>query len=335
MRLSMMWRVDATVDAAGRSPVAERILANWAHDPGSARFFRSSANFVYRFRSDGERRFLRFADASERGRDVVEAELDLVGWLAGAGVAVARPLPSLQENLVETAETDLGAFHAVVFEALDGGQVDDVDDLDGNQVRRWGAALAELHAAMRRYPCAGPSRLPTWRDWLAFAEEHVPLGKPVVRRELDRVAALLGALPLAADNHGPIHGDFELDNLVWGDGTIGILDFDDRARSWYAADVAFALRDLFDAGAGLADARVRGFVRGYREHGRLDDEMLSQVPTFLRLAGLLEYARIARSLDLPVVEGHPEWLQGLRQKLEGRMAAYETSLVGLGSGPAA
>ena len=80
MRLSTMWKVDGTIDADGSSPVARRILERWSHDRGSVRFFRSSANFVYVFRAGDKHHFLRFADGSERSREAVEAQVELLGW---------------------------------------------------------------------------------------------------------------------------------------------------------------------------------------------------------------------------------------------------------------
>lgn len=49
MKLSTMRTVDNTVDTHGSSPIAEQILTPWDYDQGSVQFFRSSANFVYRF----------------------------------------------------------------------------------------------------------------------------------------------------------------------------------------------------------------------------------------------------------------------------------------------
>jgi len=56
--------------------------------------------------------------------------------------------------------------------------------------------------------------------------------------------------------------------------------------------------------------------------------MLSQVPLFGRLANLLNYARIARAIDVAGDDTYPEWLTSLRRKLETRIAAYEASLEG-------
>ncbi|MDP9364734.1 MAG: phosphotransferase [Chloroflexota bacterium] len=326
MRLSTMWNVDRTVDASGRSPVAERLLENWPHDRGSARFFRSSANFLYVFHHEGKRHFLRFADSSERNREAIEAEVHLLRWLSETGIRVAAPVRSDAGGFVDTAVTDRGTFHAVVFEGLDGAQFE-IEDLDDARFRAWGAALGRLHAAMKRHPRPGLTGRSGWRDHLDAARRHLPEDVPAVQRELDELASSLAVLPADHDTFGPIHFDFELDNLVWHDRGIGALDFDDCARYWYVADVAFALRDLFDRGATLDDSSVRAFVEGYAAECRLDRELLSLVPTFSRLARLLAYARMNRALDLPPEPGHPDWLLGLTAKLRERMEAYRIALV--------
>ena len=68
MKLSTMRAVDSTVDTHGGSPIAEQILKQWNHERGTVQFFRSSANFVYRFHQGGKLCFLRFADTSDTGR---------------------------------------------------------------------------------------------------------------------------------------------------------------------------------------------------------------------------------------------------------------------------
>jgi Ser/Thr protein kinase RdoA (MazF antagonist) len=71
---------------------------------------------------------------------------------------------------------------------------------------------------------------------------------------------------------------------------------------------------------------VHAFVRGYRAHHRLDDDLFAALPLFSRLSRLLVYARLVRSLDLPDRPDQPEWLRGLRRKFEAITAAYATSL---------
>jgi Ser/Thr protein kinase RdoA (MazF antagonist) len=320
-----MWKVDGTVGAGGSSPVAERILEHWGHDRGSVRFFRSSANFLYVFRNEGRYHFLRFADGSERSREAIGAEVELLGWLTGAGIDAALPVPSGRGNLVETVETRWGTFHAVVFPAMEGEQLE-IGDLDEPGFRRWGAALGELHAALEGYPGAGSPARPDWRDHLELAREYVSEDAPALRDELEEIASALAALPQPRDTYGLIHSDFELDNLIWRDGSVGILDFDDCSRLWYVADIAFALGDLFEENADLGDKRFRAFVHGYSEHRPLDQDLPSRVPLFLRLQALLRYARLVRAVDLAVGPEHPKWLGELSRKLHARMSSYRTSV---------
>lgn len=327
MRLSTMWKVDSTIDAKGSSPIAERILECWAYDSGSIGFFRSSANFVYVFEIDGKRHFLRFADSSERTREAIEAEVDLLRWLAGTGISVACPVASADGNLVETVESGWGTFHAVVSPALDGAQFE-IEELDHSGFRRWGAALGALHAALERYPRAGSAKRPTWRHHLESAALYLPDGARALRQELTEIASDLTALPQARDTYGLVHFDFELDNLVWRDDAIGILDMDDCSYLWYAADIAFALGDLFEENIDGDDARLLAFVQGYSEHRPVDEHLASRVPLFRRLGDLVKYARVVRAADLIVGPEHPEWLRDLSQRLEDRASTYRASIEG-------
>lgn len=325
MRLSTMWKVDSTIDENGSSPVVEQILERWAYDSGSTRFFRSSANFVYVFQINGKRHFLRFADSSERGGEAIEAEMDLLQWLAGTGIPVACPVASAGGNLVETVETRWGTFHAVVAPALEGAQFE-IEDIDDSGFRRWGAALGALHSALERYPGTGSAMRPTWRDRLESAAVCLPDGAPALREELTEITSELAALPQVRDTYGLIHYDFELDNLVWRDDSIGILDMDDCSYLWYAADIVFALGDLFEENTDGDDGRFLAFIQGYSEHRPVDEHLPSRVPLFRRLGDLVKYARGVRAADLIVGPEHPEWLRELSQKLHDRTSAYRASI---------
>jgi Ser/Thr protein kinase RdoA (MazF antagonist) len=325
MRLSTLWKVDATVDAAGSSPLAERIVAGWDHDEASVRFFRSSANFLYLFRHDGKSFFLRFADSCERSRKVIEAEIDLVNWLAASGLEVATPIRSKNGNYVETVETELGTFHAVVFPALEGDQFE-IDDLGDTHFQTWGAALGNLHATVKEYSGPSLSVRKMWREHLHEAKEYIPTDASAMLKEWEQVMAALSALAVNGDNFGLIHFDFELDNLVWNDRRIAMLDFDDCARYWFVADIALALRDLFVHGPNLDDPSFRAFMQGYAAYCSIKEESILQIPLFLRMVNLLLYASRARSLDLPDDSTYPDWLNGLRRKFQTRMEEYSRSL---------
>ncbi|HEX2283126.1 MAG TPA: phosphotransferase [Thermomicrobiales bacterium] len=164
------------------------------------------------------------------------------------------------------------------------------------------------------------------RDQLEQVKCVLPKDAPAVREELHRLESALDALPVDQDTYGLIHFDFELDNLIWQGRTVQMLDFDDCSFAWFAADIAFALRDCFDAGASLSTPGVHAFLDGYATQSRLSDEQIAQIPLFSRLARLIQFARIARALDLTRTPVQPDWLSGLIDTLENRMNAYQMAL---------
>jgi Ser/Thr protein kinase RdoA (MazF antagonist) len=326
MKLSTMLKVDSTVDTQWQSRIAERILEHWEHDQGSAQFFRSSTNFVYVFRKGGERSFLRFADSAERTGAAIEAEMALLCWVASKGMTVTTPIASKNGRCVEKVETDLGTFHAVVFAELQGSQ-GAIEELSTAQFEVWGATLGKLHAMMHLYQDPRLSARRTWRDHLNMARIYLPKDEPGVQAEFDHITSFLAALPVTETNYGLIHGDFELDNLFWQDDTIALLDFDDCSYYWYVADVAFALRDLFETGVDLSNPSFRAFIRGYSEHYSLDEELISHLPTFMRLANLITYAKLVRAMDLANDQDYPEVYTSLLLKLENWIHNYKASLL--------
>jgi Ser/Thr protein kinase RdoA (MazF antagonist) len=162
MRLSTLWKVDREITADGRNPIAEEVARRWRHDPASVRFFRSSANFVYTLGAD-RGYFLRFAHESERSRDAIEAELRLLSLLAQTDAPVAVPVASRAGKLVETVATGSGTFHACVFPARPGRQLE-FDALDLSQFGSWGLALGGLHAAMSSCVDAPLAGRPSWNE---------------------------------------------------------------------------------------------------------------------------------------------------------------------------
>ena len=330
MKLSLMRDVSATADADWHSSLADAILSCWAHDEDRPWFVRSSANVLFGFRQNGRDCFLRFNHASERTPELVQAELDYLIHLHAAGLRVAQPLPSLAGNLIESVDTALGMFHAVVFERVLGEALE-IATLTPALFAKWGRALGELHQAATNYHRIG--RL-TWRDQLEALEDGLPEQETAARQAAKLLHRQLAALPIntdrVKDNFGLIHFDFELDNLLWDGERFGLIDFDDCAWHWYAADIAFALRDIFDddpAQVNLQQRSVLAFVGGYRQTKALRQEELHQMPLFLRLHNLIMFAKLLRAMDAGDAEDDPTWLSDLRHKLQNKVVRYRAGFV--------
>lgn len=321
MKLITMKALVETLDDKWQSPIAEEILSCWRHDVGSASYVRASANFVFSFQRSGRHCYLRFNRASERACGSIRAELEFINHLSSKGLLVVKPVPSNTGQLVESISTSQGVFHAVVFEGLLGRQAE-VEELTPELFVRWGSALGELHRASQGFQITGRQTL---QDKLAEASDLLPeteVAAQAVLMELNRKLARLSA---NERSYGLIHCDFELDNLFWDGERVGILDFDDSAYGWFAADIAFALRDLFEdraSGVDLQNESFLCFLKGYRTSRELSQGDLELIPMFLQLHNLLSFARLHRAVGAPAAQAEPEWLESLRAKLILKMQAF-------------
>lgn len=323
MKLSIMQELVSTVNDEWESPLANEILQRWENDGEPAKYWRASANFVFFFndKSDNRRdRVLRFNHADERSAETIRAEIAHVNALIDKGIRVAKPIPSLAGNDVESVSTELGLFHAVAFEALPGEQLE-IEELTSEQFARWGVALGELHNASTYHEGYKPAR-PSWTDHLAWVADYLPATETAALRMVDKLKHQLETLPINERNFGLIHYDFELDNILWHEEQPGIIDFDDCAWYWFVADFALALGDLFDGSVDKVDLHnesFQQFLEGYRRVRPINDEELARLPLFVQLDHLITFAKLHRALTPINPNGELPWMPELRHKLAAKM----------------
>ncbi|MEH7443484.1 phosphotransferase [Bacillus sp. JJ1122] len=326
MKLSSMVKVVETVTDEWKSPLAEKILERWGYDKGTVYYFRSSANFLFVFKRNGNSYFLRFIDSSEKDFSQIESEMEILEYLRNQPIRVALPVASLTGNLIETIETDIATFHAVVFEALAGDQFE-VEDLQQNDFNLWGRQLGRLHKIFKAMPMECRESRMNWQEQLSLAEKALPEHEEAARKELAELKEWAEGLPISNENFGLIHYDFELDNHRWLNDDIGILDFDDCMTHWYVADIAFALRELLKTDAGPKNPNVIEFINGYQEECQLDAQLIADFPNFIRMHNFLTFVGLLRTVDIQESDRHPEWLGNLRAKLVEYINYYRSAFM--------
>ncbi|MCE5169750.1 phosphotransferase [Paenibacillus profundus] len=310
MKLSTMKKMVATLNENWQSPLGEKIMELWEHDPGSLYYVRSSANSVFSFTRQGVRRYLRFNDECERIRASIEAEMDVLLYLREQSIRAGQPVKSRNGRYVEEVPTQWGTFHATVFEAVEGNQIDD-EQLTEEQFVAWGRGLGRLHHIFKQMPKETSERRPDWRNHLESVRDTVPAEEEAIHRELGLVLHWAESLEQTEDTYGLIHYDFDMDNQHWVGDDVGVFDFDECARYWYAADIAFTLKDLWLEGTEGAHPGIQQFVRGYALETSVDPLLPEQIPWFIRMYELILYADLYRSVDIDPTSDHPEWLMGL------------------------
>lgn len=310
LSLSEISSLRATVDDNWRSPLADAVAARWGIPPGAARWWRSSASHVFVVPREPERRdYLRFVRAdSVEGRRMPLIAAVLERW-AAAGLGAARPVATANGEFVASAATTGGGVMTAMLVHAVGGEELDVDELTLEHASLWGASLAHVHEVG-----AAPDSLPR--------SPHIAASPSSGRTEAGghtdafiaaRIQAAVDSLDPARHARGALHGDFELDNLRFGD-RVEFFDADEAHYGWIASDIALAVRELLGEEGAPRPEHLTAFLDGYRSVRALGDDDERSIP----LHSLHHSARTVTDvalLDLGDDPDAPEWEQQLRNSL--------------------
>ncbi|MGX2993955.1 phosphotransferase enzyme family protein [Streptomyces sp. JNUCC 64] len=236
---------------------------------------------------------------------------ELMVALGDRGVPLARPVAAVSGELAPTVVTPSGTVRAMCVRAA-AGEETGAEELTEERARAWGRLLAEVHD--RAAGLGGD--LPDGYAGLAGARTLFA-DDPDLVAAVERLRTRLGELPRDAGRYGVVHGDFELDNLVWRGDAPTAFDFDETSRSWYAADVASAVRDLTVAGVPGSPGRAAlldAFTAGYRDRRALPDADLALLPLFTAANAALSLVGLCPALR-PSGDDRENKLGGLREDL--------------------
>ena len=324
MKLSTMKRIVNTVDEDWNSSFAESIAGLWGYDEETVKYFRSSANFLFFFQREGKDYFLRFNSSEERTRKNIEDEINIIKNLNKRANNIVKAIKSKNDNYVESIDTELGTYHAVVFERMKGKQYE-IEELDLEQYFNWGKALGQLHKETNNLSEKQRNKRDSCEDHIVFIEENLSENEVKAKAELNKIKNWIKGIEITENNYGLIHFDFELDNLLWEEDKINIIDFDDSSNYWYVADIAFAMRDLFEEGIDLDNKYYNKFISGYESEFEIDKALLDDLEWFMRLHDLYTFTKLLRTVDVSDSNEQPEWLLNLRNKLLGVIDNYRDS----------
>ncbi|WP_409305148.1 hypothetical protein [Peribacillus sp. SCS-155] len=138
MKLTLMKKVLETVNDEWQSKLAEDLLQKWQYDSERVHYFRASANFLFVFYQNGERHFLRFNEDTERNRERVSSELEILEYLETKGFPCVTAEASKEGRHIETLQTDIGRFDSVVFKAASGIHPE-LANLKTGDFEKWGS----------------------------------------------------------------------------------------------------------------------------------------------------------------------------------------------------
>jgi Ser/Thr protein kinase RdoA (MazF antagonist) len=265
---------------------------------------------------------LRFNRDDERSYEEIQNEIDIILHLRKILDNIVEPIKSKNRKYIETIDTELGKFYAVTFKALEGKQFE-IEELEAKDYYNWGKTLGKLHKTLSEVPSDIKKSRKSYKDHLDFIGKNLP-NEPKLKEEFDIVKEWMKNN--IDKNINLIHFDFELDNLRWLEGKTSILDFDDMALYPFEADIAFALRDLFEEKVDIENPNFKKFIEGYKTENELNEDLVKEMKWFYRFDNLLVYTKLKRATDIHKKENAPDSLIKLNNYLLEKNKKYEKSL---------
>lgn len=273
--------------AVASSVLAPAALRDWANAHlaegpfTSCRLFRSGMNDTYLLQGRTQASILRVYRHGWRSVEAIGYELDLLRWLAAAGVSVAHPIAGRDGCDVHLLLAPEGARPVVHFRYAPGS----VPPGDHRHAARLGAALADLHGACDGFRSSHQRfRLDLetllWRP-LAVVTQALA-HRPADTAWLGKLAAQLGervATLAPGLDSGPIHGDVYPGNAhITADGRLTWFDFDLCGEGWRAYDLAvFRMNVRLSTWPDLWTA----FLEAYRARRPLAAPDLAAIPALV------------------------------------------------------
>lgn len=311
--------------------LAKTALQSWEHDTESLdemlSNYRISSNAIHPFKQKGEVCFLRFAPVDEKFEKNILGELEFIDYLIANEYPALNPLPTLNNEICIRFNSPWGEYFASAFRKVSGVQIEDIE-LTNDVLVAYGKALGRLHLLSSRY---SPKCVKwTHDEVLNWIEMTLIANKApnIIFNELNEMKKLLSQIPMSPENYGLIHYDFEPDNVFYDETTCtcSVIDFDDGMYHWYALDI----EQVFDSlGEMLEEEKLTlakdTFIQAYQTEFPFSNETESLFPLMRRFVNLFRYTRLIRCVS-DRFDDEPEWLIGLRKKLNKVIDRYERSL---------
>jgi Ser/Thr protein kinase RdoA (MazF antagonist) len=267
-------------------------------------------NAVYQFPQGDKFAILRIR-VEESPRQQTLGMLEWVHFLSLNGAPVSAPLPSINNHLLESLKHYGKSYIINAFEKVEGNLAENIPPSHWSKdlYHSIGKAVGMFHCISSRYKAFHPAH--TRPQWYGTNEIHKTIEKLTDKSDpaggkLARLIIELQRLPTTCTDFGLIHGDLHFANfIIQPGGTVTIFDFDDCVHGWFAMDIAMALFDVLVLYSSNNQGDNQRFTReflsyylsGYRQEYELSQFWQNQIPQFLKLLELCNYANLI---------GHPD-----------------------------
>ena len=199
--------------------------------------------------TDGQLFALRINTNSPRTPENLRAEIAFVRFLEEDGrIKVPHPIANTEGDFYTSIlhEASGRTFHCVLYSWILGEELE--DEPTDEQLKALGAAMATIHLVAQGFKLPHGSVLSIYNDPLWWTEDFLLSEKSVLDAEAkDLVSRALSAIKSGVAKFYAdatpilIHADLHGGNVLWHEGSLSVIDFDDCGLGLPIQDFATAL----------------------------------------------------------------------------------------------
>ncbi|WML48184.1 phosphotransferase [Neobacillus sp. PS3-34] len=282
-------------------------------------------NIVYSYKTSGKDFILRLTHSDRRSIEAIKHELEFIKVLRNAELSVSIPLEST--NNIRGINEKGQEWFAVIFEKAKGKPLDVTDKNIWNKglFYNWGKLMGEMHKQSTNSSLlTNLSNRPSWSEKNPDVLGLFPrISSEIIRNRYGSLLEQLKEFSPLPGLFGLIHNDFHQDNFFVDGQTITVFDFDDCSYHWYAYDMAVSFYHAFwqvtsftPEYTDFSEVFWHYFLTGYCSAHKLRNEILQQVPIFLKIREIFLIVLFKEKWDLENLE---EWQKYTLNDLEDRI----------------
>ncbi|MEI5908607.1 phosphotransferase [Bacillus spongiae] len=224
-------------------------------------------------------------------------EIEWMKYLKNNGVEV----PSVDK--VEDKTECLWTY----FEFIKGTQLDVTKDShwNGCTFEELGRILGRMHALSKNFKVSAIER-PVWTSETTDVFEIRHKLSPWLKGHYNNFMNNLLLYKKTVDTFGLIHNDFHQGNIIMDQNdSLVTIDFDECSFNWFAQDLAVVFYHAYWQNSSFNDNQdyftqefMTHFFNGYKSENFLHEDIIKQIPIFLKLREIFLYQLFITKWDL-------------------------------------
>lgn len=251
-----------------------------------------------------------------KNKEMIMQEIEWMEYLKKNGVVVPR---------VDKVEVKTGEVWTY-FEFMKGELIDVTKKSHWNNdtFEHLGKILGEMHALSKTFN-VGTIKRPVWSSDNTDVFEIRNKLSPWLKEYYDELMNNLLFYEKTVDTFGLIHNDFHQGNIIIEEnGSLVTIDFDECSFNWFAQDLAVLFYHAYWQNGSLnvnQDHFIQEFMShffiGYKSENFLHDDIIKQIPLFLKLREIFLLQLFTREWNSNHLEHWQEYtLNHLKDKIK-------------------